>query len=85
MTIDPWSNTPLWQQLAAILRELIKSGKLSPGDPLPSELTLQQQHGLSRGTVRHAIRQLRDEKLVVVFAGRGAFVSPELPESSSLD
>ena len=81
MTIDPWSNTPLWQQLAAILRELIESGELSAGDQLPSELTLQQRHGVARGTVRHAIRQLRDEGLVVVFAGRGAFVTPKRPQS----
>lgn len=83
MTIDPWRIEPLWAQLAAVLREKITSGELAPGDPLPSELTLQQEHGVSRGTVRHAVRVLRDEGLVVTFPGRGTFVPPDRPGRSA--
>ena len=69
--MDP---TPLSVQLANILREMIKTGELPPRAPLPSESYLQQQHGVSRGTVRTAVGILRDEGLVVTIGGRGTFV-----------
>jgi DNA-binding GntR family transcriptional regulator len=70
--MDP---TALYVQLASILREKITSGELQPGQALPSESYLQQEHGVSRGTVRQAVRMLRDEGLVVTMGGRGSFVA----------
>jgi len=72
--MDP---TPLYTQLADILRDMIKSGELQPRAPLPSESYLQQEQGVSRGTVRMAVAILRDEGLVVTIGGRGTFVSPK--------
>jgi GntR family transcriptional regulator len=69
--------TPLYTQLADILRDMIKSGELQPRAPLPSESYLQQEQGVSRGTVRMAVAILRDEGLVVTIGGRGTFVSPK--------
>jgi GntR family transcriptional regulator len=78
VTVDHLDPTPLWQQLAAILRGVIQSGELRPRDPLPSESQLQQEHGVSRGTIRRALDSLREEGLVVTIAGRGTFVKPRL-------
>jgi GntR family transcriptional regulator len=72
MTVDQRDPTPLYQQLATILRAQISSGKIT--DKLPSESYLQQQHGVSRGTVRHAIEILADEGLVYTIGARGTFV-----------
>lgn len=72
--MDP---TPLYVQLANVLRAMIESGELQPRAPLPSESYLQQEHGVSRGTVRMAVAILRDEGLVVTIGGRGTFVSPK--------
>ena len=72
--MDP---TPLYVQLANILRRMIESGELEPHAPLPSESYLQQEQGVSRGTVRMAVALLRDEGLVVTIGGRGTFVSPK--------
>jgi GntR family transcriptional regulator len=47
-------------------REQIAGGDLAPGDRLPSEESLRQEHGLSRNTVRRAILTLRNEGLLVV-------------------
>jgi len=52
--VDHMDPTPLYTQLANILRDMIKSGELQPRAPLPSESYLQQEQGVSRGTVRMA-------------------------------
>lgn len=73
--VDHDAATPLWQQLADILRKQIERGKLPSGRVIPSETTLMQQHGLARGTVRKAIDALAEEGLVVRVQGRGTFVA----------
>ena len=80
--IDPSADRAVFRQLADLLREQIESGALGPGDPLPSELRLVQEHGISRTTVRQAIAQLRTEGLVSVERPRGTFV--RVPEQTQL-
>jgi GntR family transcriptional regulator len=72
---------PLYTQLADILRGMIESGELQPRSPLPSESYLQQEQGVSRGTVRMAIGVLRDEGLVITISARGTFVREPEPGS----
>ncbi len=67
--------TPLYEQLAAELRADIASGTLAPHDPVPSESYLEQQHEVSRQTVRRAMAQLRDEGLIYTLPQRGSFVA----------
>ncbi len=74
---------PLYTQLADILRDMITSGELQPRSPLPSESYLQQEQGVSRGTVRMAVAALRDEGLVVTISGRGTFVKEPIPKANS--
>jgi DNA-binding GntR family transcriptional regulator len=76
VTIDHDAATPVYQQLANILRARISAGELPPGRALPSETSLMQEHGIARETARKAVRVLRDEGLVAVVRGRGAFVNP---------
>lgn len=64
MEIDHQGETPIYQQLAAILRARIASGELAVGRPIPSEETLSQQYGVARLTARKAVGLLRDEGLV---------------------
>ncbi len=71
-----YSDVPLYEQLAAILRERIRTGQLKHLDPLPSETTLEQEFEVSRDTVRRAIQQLRDEGLVFTVRRRGTYVGP---------
>ena len=72
--IDHSADRAVFRQLADLLRRRIESGELGPGDPLPSELRLVQEYGISRTTVRQAIAQLRTEGLVRVERPRGTFV-----------
>lgn len=62
--------------LAAQLREDILSGRLEEGIPLPVERELADQTGLSRGSVREALRLLETEGLIRIRPGRsgGSFV-----------
>ena len=53
----------------------IKRGELKPGDPIPSERRLGETFGVSRGSVREALRSLEAMNLVEVHHGRGAFVA----------
>ena len=77
VSIDPYGAKPLYAQLAAILRGRIGSGELEPLARLPSESTLVQEHGVSRDTVRRAIRLLREEGLVFTLGQRGTYVGPK--------
>jgi DNA-binding GntR family transcriptional regulator len=74
VTIDYEGETPVWRQLAEILRGQIAAGEYKHGQRMPSETTLVQQHGLARGTVRKAVDALVTEGLVRRVQGRGTFV-----------
>jgi GntR family transcriptional regulator len=76
LTVDRLDPTPLWQQLLAVLRDMIESGELQPRQALPSESRLQQEYEVSRGTVRKALDVLRSDRLVVTITGRGTYVNP---------
>jgi GntR family transcriptional regulator len=72
--VNPLSPTPLYVQLADLLEAQIKAGKLAPGDRLPSEKQLVQEHGVARGTARRAVEVLRERGLVITIQARGTFV-----------
>ncbi|MEH0845312.1 GntR family transcriptional regulator [Micromonospora sp. CPCC 205711] len=74
MTIDPRSHTPVYVQLADILRQQIESGELPPGSALPSEARMTQEHGVGREAVRMSISLLRSEGLVNTVRGHGSHV-----------
>ena len=60
------------------IRKRIVVGKLVPGDKLPTERELCDEHQVSRVVVREAIARLRHEGLVASHQGKGVFVaSPE--------
>jgi GntR family transcriptional regulator, transcriptional repressor for pyruvate dehydrogenase complex len=66
-----------YEALADLLAERITSGDLREGDRLPSETALAEQAGVSRSTVREALRTLQQAGLierasprVMVVAGR---------------
>ena len=58
-----------YEQIADQLRELILSGDLTPGQRLPNEAGLATQFGVSRPTVREALRVLAAEGLVITAKG----------------
>ncbi|GAA2431342.1 FadR/GntR family transcriptional regulator [Actinomadura vinacea] len=57
------------------IKEMIVSGRLRPGDRLPREADLAEQLGLSRNSLREAIRALSLMRVLVVRQGDGTYVT----------
>lgn len=64
----------LASEAAREIKALILATGLRPGDPLPSESELCDQMGVSRSSVREAIRTLQTLEIVEVKHGRGTYV-----------
>jgi GntR family transcriptional regulator len=80
--IDFNSHVPYYAQLIEVIRDIIKSEKLKPGDQLPSEPDFCKTYGISRTVVRQALRDLEIDGLIVRRKGKGTFVAePKINES----
>lgn len=68
-----------WQRVANDLERRIRGGDIPPGGRLENERDLADAHGVSAGTVRRAVRELRDRGLVETLPGKGSYVVDPLP------
>lgn len=75
---------PLYLQVKDFVIEHIRAGTWDEGR-IPSESFLVENLGVSRMTVHRALRELKDERMVVRVPGRGTFVSSEKPRSTLLE
>ncbi|HEX3662904.1 MAG TPA: GntR family transcriptional regulator [Acidobacteriaceae bacterium] len=73
--LDKSSFTPMYFQIQTQLLQMIQSGRLRPGDPLPSEEELSRIYGVSRMTSRQALQSLKNQGFVSRHKGQGSFVS----------
>jgi DNA-binding GntR family transcriptional regulator len=72
------------EDAVARLVQTIRLGVVAPGESLPPERELAASFGVSRDTVREAIRELADTGYLVPKRGRygGTFVADPLPQPS---
>jgi GntR family transcriptional regulator len=75
LTLERSSSVPIYVQIRRQLEELIHSGKLHEGNPLPGEPQMADELGVSKMTVRQAISELVAQGLLERQKGRGTFVS----------
>src|SRR5450755_1007996 len=73
VAIDHDSPTPLYVQLAALLRGQIEDGTLT--GRMPSVKTLSQEHGVSHITAEKALSVLKEDGIVLSVIGKGTFVT----------
>lgn len=73
------SATPLYIQLAQLIRTDIDAGKLKAGDKLPSESQYAARYAIGRLTVREALSLLVNEGLLTKAHGKGTFVNAAKP------
>jgi len=76
LVLDRGSFKPLYYQISEVVRLLIESNELKPGDRLPSENELIAQYQISRNTARRAINALIVDGVAYTVQGKGTFVSP---------
>lgn len=75
LKISRQNPIPLYLQLEEVVRSQIAAGVLQPGDPLPTEVDLQVQYGVSRTTVRQAMANLERDGIIYRLQGKGTFIS----------
>jgi len=80
ITLDQRSATPLHKQLYDELRRAILTGRLKPGERVPSTRGLSLSLGVSRATVTQSYEQLLSEGYLRSATGSGTFVGCELPD-----
>ncbi|QKY70343.1 GntR family transcriptional regulator [Lentibacillus sp. CBA3610] len=80
-----WNNSlPLYKQIANNIKTDIDDAKLAHGDAIPSETRLAQTYGVSRVTVREAIKQLVEEGVLYRIQGSGTYINHEKIEHDIL-
>lgn len=72
--LGPVRRTKVYEEVAARLRRLIADGRLKPGDKLPPERELASALGVSRTSVRDAIRTLQATGLLEPRQGEGTVI-----------
>lgn len=65
---DAGRRRPLWQRISADLAARVAEGEY--GDGFPGEYELAESYGVSRGTIRNALRPLRETGSVTAQRGR---------------
>lgn len=61
-------------QIVETLTQRIHAGDYAPGDRLDGEQRLAREFSVSRGTVRQALSELQQRRLIATETGRGSFV-----------
>jgi len=74
LSISRPSHATLTDQTVMAIQEAIKQGRFSAGSQLPAEMELLQMLGVSRTTLREALRVLDEQHLIRKKRGRGTFV-----------
>lgn len=71
------TGTPIYEQIAAQIRDQIVSGALEPGQPLPSIRALAKDLRISVITTKRAYDELEADGFLTTVAGKGCFVAEQ--------
>jgi len=72
--VGRFSTRPLYLQVKDTLIQRIAAGAWKPGSAIPNEIELSRELGISVGTVRKALDEMENERLISRRQGRGTFV-----------
>jgi GntR family transcriptional regulator len=65
----------LYETVKRKIMDSLRQGEWKPGEMIPSEKRLKERFGVSIGTIRKAVDELVDEKILIRHQGRGTFVA----------
>jgi GntR family transcriptional regulator len=85
IAIDTEDSNPPFAQLIEQIKQVVSSGELSPGDPLPSIRQLANDLELNNKTVAKAYRLLERDSVIQSRGYRGTFVHPDGRTNSTVD
>ncbi len=68
----------MWSQIAEAISGDISSGAMPAGFRLPTEAQLAARYGVNRHTIRRALEELGDARIIRTEHGRGSFVAEEV-------
>jgi len=75
LTIDRGLKDSVYEQVAGQVRQLVASGTLAPGTPLPSVRQLASDVGVNLNTIARAYRLLEAEGFLAIKDRAGVFVA----------
>jgi GntR family transcriptional regulator len=82
--LDFRTGAPIYEQIVEQVRSRIESGKLSPGDQLPTVRQLALELRVNFNTIARAYRILDEAGLISTQQGRGTYIlEPDTPEAQS--
>ena len=76
---------PLFAQLIEQIKQAVQTGRLRPGDPLPSIRQLANDLEMNSKTVAKAYRLLERDSVVQTKGYRGTFIHPDAKANSMID
>ena len=85
IVIDIEDPIPLFGQLIKQIKEAVLSGRIKPGDGLPSIRQLANDLELNNKTVAKAYRLLERDSVIQTRGYRGTFVHPDARANSNVD
>jgi DNA-binding FadR family transcriptional regulator len=77
-------QTPAYRAISDSIRDDILAQRLNPGDRLPVETELAERFGVSRSTIREALRELASQNLVETTRGATGGTFVVVPSTESL-
>src|SRR5271168_5157298 len=78
MTIEWKKGEALWSQIASEVARDVESGLYRRGEKLPTEAQFAAQYNVNRHTVRRALEELADARIIRTEHGRGSFVAEDV-------
>src|ERR1700744_2431167 len=78
MSFERKKGQALWSQIASELAGDIGRGLYQRNDKLPTEAQLAERYGVNRHTIRRALDELADARVIRTEHGRGSFVNEEV-------
>jgi GntR family transcriptional regulator len=69
------SRIPIYYKLYVLFAQKIRDGEWTEGEMIPSEIDMTDEYGVSRVTVRKALKELEEENLIVRRRGARSLVA----------
>ncbi len=82
--VGRFSTRPLYLQVKDMLVQRIVAGTWQAGAAIPNEIELSRELGISVGTVRKALDEMENERLISRRQGRGTFVIDQTSDECAI-